>query len=154
VSSIREQIVIALIAALNAGVAGSGITGLTIHRERTRPIEIDSLPAILVYADDDVPKTLAGQVYAAPLTERQLTLAVECRAQGTSNVPPDAALDPVLVYAAKTVLANERFGGLASGVEEGKTVWASREGDVPVASARLSFTVRYRTSRLDPTSKS
>lgn len=153
-SSIREQIVIALMAALNAGVSGSGITGLTIHRERTRPIEIDSLPAILVYADDDVPAPLASQVYSAPLTERKLSLAVECRAQGTSSVSPDAALDPVLIYAAKTVLANERFGGLASGVEEGKTMWASREGDVPVASARLSFTVRYRTSRLDPTSKS
>lgn len=153
-SSIREQVIVALMAALNAGAAGSGITGLTIHRERTRPIEIDSLPAILVYFDDDTPTTLSNQVYAAPLTERKLSLAVECRAQGTSSVSPDAALDPVLVYAAKTVLANERFGGLASGVEEGKTVWASREGDVPVASARLSFTVRYRTSRLDPTSKS
>jgi hypothetical protein len=152
VSSIREQIVVALIAALNAG-AGS-VTGLTIHRERTRPIEIDSLPAILVYADDDVPQTLASQTYASPLTVRQLSLAMECRAQGTSSISPDEALDPVLVYAAKTVLASERFGGLASGVEEGKTVWASREGDVPVASARLNFTVRYRTSRLDPTSKS
>lgn len=153
-TSIREQIVVALVAALNAGAAGSGITGLTIHRERTRPIETDSLPAILVYADDDVPKTLAQQTYAAPLTERQLMLAVECRAQGSDGVSPDETLDPILVYAAKTVLANEKFGGLANGVEEGKTQWNSREGDVPVAAARLSFTVRYRTSRLDPTSKS
>jgi hypothetical protein len=151
-TSIREQIIVALVAALNAGAGG--ITGLTIHRERTRAIENDSLPAILVYADDDVPKTLGAQVYAAPLTERQITLALECRAQGSSGVSPDEALDPVLVYAAQTVLANEKFGELASGVEEGKTVWNSREGDVPVASAHLSFTIRYRTSRLDPTSKS
>lgn len=142
---------VALVAALGAGGAPAG---LTVHRERTRPIEIDSLPAIMVYADDDAPKPLAQQVYAAPLTERQLTLALECRAQGSSGVSPDEALDPVLVWAAKTALANERFGGLASGVEEGRTVWASREGDVPVASAKLSFTIRYRTSRLDPTSKS
>ena len=153
-TSIREQIIVALVAALNAGVGTSGITGLTIHRERTRPIEIDSLPAVMVYADDDVPKTLAQQVYAAPLTERQLTLALECRAQGSSGVSPDAALDPVLVWAAQTLLANERFGGLANGAEEGRTTWNSREGDVPVVSAKLSFTVRYRTSRLDPTSKS
>jgi hypothetical protein len=141
-----------LVAALNSGT--SGITGLTVHRERTRPIEIDSLPAILIYADDDVPKPLAQQVYAAPLTERQFSLALECRAQGSSIVSPDGALDPVLVWAAKTVLTNERFGGLASGVEEGRTMWSSREGDVPVASAKLSLTIRYRTSRLDPTSKS
>jgi len=144
----------ALVAALQAGAGGSGITGLTIHRERTRQIETDSLPAILVYADDDIPNTLGSQTYAAPLTERKLTLAVECRAQGSDGVSPDETLDPILVYAAKTVLANEKFGGLANGVEEGKTQWNSREGDVPVAAARLSFTVRYRTSRLDPTSKS
>jgi hypothetical protein len=152
-ASIREQIMVLLVAALNAGGAGSP-AGLTVHRERTRPIEIDSLPAILVYADDDVPKPLGQQVYAAPLTERQFSLTLECRAQGTSSISPDAVLDPVLVWAAKTVLANERFGGLASGVEEGRTVWASREGDTPVASAKLSFTIKYRTSRLDPTSKS
>ena len=152
-SSIREQIVVALVAALGGGGTGSP-AGLTVHRERTRPIEADSLPAIMLYADDDVPKTLGQQVYASPLTERHLTLALECRAQGTNSVSPDEALDPVLVWAAQTVLANERFGGLASGVEEGRTVWNSREGDVPVASAKLSFTIRYRTSRLDPTSKS
>lgn len=152
-TSIREQIMVALIAALSAGGAASP-SGLTVHRERTRPIEIDSLPAIMVYADDDVPKPLGNQVYAAPLTERQFSLALECRAQGTADVSPDAALDPVLVWAAKTTLANEKFGGLANGVEEGRTVWSSREGDVPVAAAKLNYTIRYRTSRLDPTSKS
>jgi hypothetical protein len=141
-----------LVAALNAGGAGSP-AGLTVHRERTRPIEIDSLPSIMVYAEDDPPKELGGQTYA-PLTERSCTVALECRAQGSSSVSPDAALDPVLVWATITTLANERFGGLASGAQEGPTVWSSREGDVPVASAKLNFTIKYRTSRLDPTSKS
>jgi hypothetical protein len=150
-SSIREQIMVLLVAALGASGKPSG---LTVHRERTRPIETDSLPAIMVYADDDAPKPLSQQVYAAPLTERQFSLALECRAQGSGSVSPDAALDPVLVWAVQTMVTGERFGGLASGVEEGRTVWSSREGDVPVASAKLSFTIRYRTSRLDPTSKS
>ena len=141
---------VALVAALDTG----GPSGLTVHRERTRAIEVDSLPAIMIYADDDVPKTLGQQVYAAPLTERQFSLALECRAQGSTSVSPDEALDPVLVFAAQTVLANEQFGGLASGVEEGRTVWSSREGDAPIATAKLNFTIRYRTSRLDPTSKS
>lgn len=158
--SIREQIVLAIVAALGVGSTKSGGTviappsGLTIHRERTRPIEVDSLPAILVYSDDDVPKTLAGQTFGAPLTERQATVSLECRAQGSSTVPPDAALDPILVWAALTIFADDRFGGLASGVEEGRTVWNSHEGDVPIASAKWSITVKFRTSRLDPTSKS
>jgi hypothetical protein len=150
-TSIREQIMVALMAALNGS---SGITGLTVHRERTRPIENDSLPAILVYADDDVPKPLAQQMYAAPLTERQLSLSIECRAAGSSGVSVDQALDPVLVWAASAVRADEKFGGLASSVEEGRTVWTSRETDTPVAAAKWSITIKYRTSRLDPTSKS
>lgn len=158
-ASIREQVLIAVVAALGASTARisnpvSPPTGLTVHRERTRAIEVDSLPAILVYADDGVPKPLAGQVYGSPLTEHELTVALECRAQGSSAVSPDAALDPVLVWAALAIFADERFGGLASGVEEGRTVWNSHEGDVPIASAKYSITVRFRTSRLDPTSKS
>jgi len=151
-TSIREQIIVALVAALN--VSTGKPAGLTVHRERTRPIEIDSLPAILVYADDDVPKPLSQQTYAAPLTERQLSLAIECRAAGSSGVSVDETLDPVLVWAAAAVRADEKFGGLANGVEEGRTVWSSRETDTPVAAAKWSITIRYRTSRLDPTSKS
>jgi hypothetical protein len=152
-ASIREQIMTALVAALSAGGAGSP-AGLTVHRERTRPIEIDSLPAIMVYADDEVPKPLAGQTYKAPLTERQLSVGLECRAAGSSGVSPDEALDPVLVWAAAAVRADETFGGVTNGVEEGRTVWASKEGTTPVAAAKWSITIRYRTSRLDPTSKS
>jgi hypothetical protein len=150
-ASVREQIVAALVAALSAG---GGPAGLTVHRERTRPIEIDSLPSILVYADDDVPKPLAQQTYDAPLTERHLSLSIECRAAGSSGVAVDQALDPILVWAASAVRADEKFGGLASGVEEGRTVWSSRETDTQVAAAKWSITIRYRTSRLDPTSKS
>lgn len=159
-ASIREQIVLAIVAALGAATAprAGGLvsppSGLTVHRERTRAIEVDSLPAIMVYSDDNDPKPLAGQAYAAPLTEHQLAVSLECRALGSASIPPDAALDPVLVWAALAIFADERFGGLASGVEEGRTVWNSHEGDVPVASAKYSITVKFRTSRLDPTSKS
>ncbi len=162
-ASIREQVVLAVLAALEAstapcpGLSGAAVSqpvGLTVHRERTRPIEIDSLPAILVYSDDDVPKPLGEEKYRAPLTERQLTVALECRAQGSASVPPDAALDPITVWAALAIFADETLGGLANGVEEGRTVWKSQEGDVPIASAKWSITVKFRTSRLDPTSRS
>jgi hypothetical protein len=161
VASIREQIVIAIVAALGVatvtktdGTVVSKPAGLSVHRERTRPIEIDSLPAIMVYEDDDPPKTLAQQVYGAPLTEHSLAVALELRAQGSAGVPPDAALDPLYVWAILALGADEKFGGLANGLEEGRMVWTSREGDVPIASAKLNLSIRYRTSRLDPTSKS
>src|ERR1700730_9984852 len=97
-STIREQIEIALVAALSAGGAGSP-AGLTVHRERTRPIEVDSLPAIMIYTAKELkPKPLAQVTYDAPLVERQFFLAAQIRAQGSATVPPDAALDPILIW--------------------------------------------------------
>lgn len=108
----------------------------------------------MFYAEDDQPKNLANQNYRSPITERQLSIGVQGRAKGATGVPPDQALDPIMVWAIKTVMANETFGGLANGVEEGRTVWSSREGDDPIAAATVHFTIKYRTSRLDPTSTS
>ena len=147
----RERIMLALVAALSAS---GGPSGLTVHRERTRPIEIDSLPAIMVYAEDDPPKPLAGQQYRAPLTERQLTVGLQMRAAGSATTPPDAALDPLAIWIYQQIRADETFTGLANGVEEVRTVWNSKEGDLPIAACTVHFTIKYRTSRLDPTSKS
>jgi hypothetical protein len=148
-TSIREQI-FALATTLLGGPGAPA--GLTVTRERLRPIEKESLPAVLLYADDDVPKPLAGQLYQAPLTERQLSLVAECRAKAGTGAT-DTALDPLLVWVIQTLTANEKFGGLASGIEEQRTTWISREGEIAVAAAAIHFTVKYRTARADPTKK-
>lgn len=159
-STIREQIIIAAIALLNATVPTGKPAGLTVHRERTRPLETDSLPAILIYCDDDAPETLAKQQYQAPLVTRNLVLHVECRAVGSTTVPPDQALDPLLTWVTQQFAQNEHFPtsnnppvNLANGVVEGKTSWLSKEGDQLLAAASMEWTVKYRTSRLDPTSR-
>jgi hypothetical protein len=152
--SIREKIILAIVAALDGGDKPSG---LTIHRERTRPIQDDQLPAILVYSEDDAPTPVGGQVYKSPLVERQLVIYLEHRAQGSIDDPPDAALDPLIVWSTKTMVGNEKFvvtgfpDGLATGVVEGKTAWMSRQGDKSIAAASTQWIVKYRTSRLDPT---
>jgi len=153
-SSIREQIIVAIVGLLGGT---NKPTGLTIHRERTRPIQDDELPAILVYTEDDEPKPLSGQQYRAPLVERQLVVYLEHRAAGSLSTPPDAALDPLIVWSTRTMVGNEKFvttgfpDGLATGVHEGKTAWMSREGDKALAAASTQWVVKYRTSRLDPT---
>jgi hypothetical protein len=150
VASIRKQIMDAVIVALEAS---GGPPGLNVHRERHRPIETDQLDAILVYAEDDMPKPLAGITYQAPLTERQLTLVLEYRAKVPAGTTDDEALDPLIVWGQQQILENEKFGGLASGVDEGRTVWLTREAETTVAAAAGHFTVKYRTARADPTSK-
>jgi hypothetical protein len=155
-TSIREQIILAAVALLEAD---GGPAGLTVHRERTRPLNADTLPAILVYAEDDKPEPLAKQQYAAPLVTRNLVLHVECRALGSTEIPPDAALDPLIVWATQQLVGNEHFPtsttppvNLANGIVEGGTTWLSKEGDQLFAAAAVQMVVKYRTSRLDPTS--
>lgn len=155
-ASIREQILSAIV----ANLAGSGApAGVTIHRMRTRPIEDDQLPAIMVYSEDDEPKPLGGQVFQAPLVERQLVIYLEYRAAGSQSISPDEALDPLIVWGTQTMVANEKFvttgypDGLGMGVVEGKTAWMSKEGDKILAAASTQWIVKYRTSRLDPTSR-
>ena len=149
-SSIREQIVSSLVALLEAEGAPEG---LTVHRERTRPIEADSLPALLIYCEDDEPAATDRQTFRSPLVERSLHVVVEARSRVTSPLSPDQALDPLLVWTAQQILQNETMGGLAIGAIEGKANWISKETDVVLAAAIANYHIRYRTSRLDPTSR-
>jgi hypothetical protein len=128
--------------------------GLTVHREWTRPIETDHLPAILVYCDDEAPRSISSH-YDAPLVERDLTVAFEFRAQPSTVFPtPDQAIDPLYLWAMYQIFANETFGGIVNVVVEGKTHWHSKEGDVPLASATTHLSIKYRTSRIDPSARS
>jgi hypothetical protein len=149
-ATIREQIVERAIAALRSG---SPPAGLTIHRERTRPLESDNLPAI-VFKDlkESKPRGI-GSNYKAPLVEREVSIALEFRAAGSSGVSPDQAIDPLQEWALVQIFKDESFGGLANGVEEGETVWHSKEGDTLLAAATTYLSIKYRTSRIDPSSR-
>jgi len=149
-SSIREQIVSTIVGLLQADGAPDG---LAVHRERTRPIEADSLPAIVVYCEDDDPKTTDAQTFRSPLVERSLHVIVEARAKVTGGSSPDETLDPLLVWTTQQIMQNETIGGLAIGAIEGKTNWISKEADVVIAAAIANYHIRYRTARTDPTSR-
>ena len=150
-ASIREQILVAATATIDA--AGKP-TGLLVKRERWHPVEVANLPTALIYAEDDEPRPFEGNHYKSPLVERQLALRVDLRALGDGQTPADVALDPLIVWVTQQMFKDETLGGLANGVVEGRTAWNSVEGDVAISSAAMQFTIKYRTSRLDPTSRS
>jgi hypothetical protein len=157
VATIRQQIIVSILACLTADEAGGSNppakpAGLTVHRERTRSIEADELPAILVYFEDEKPRPI-GSHYKAPLTERDMSIAVEFRAAGSTGVSPDEALDPLMAWALYQIFGNESCNGLANGVEEGRTEWRAKEGDIALASATTHLSIKYRTSRIDPSSR-
>jgi hypothetical protein len=151
-SSIREQIAAAVVVALGGPAAGdiSQPSGLNVHRERTRPIDADNLPAALVYFEDDEPTPLEKQKFQAPITQRHLNVAIELRVVPDSGQAPDEAVDPLYLWTMQQIMADEKFGGLAMGVTEGPMKWMAKEADVIFAGAALHLAIHYRTSRLDP----
>ncbi|HLZ09338.1 MAG TPA: hypothetical protein VKT80_12160 [Chloroflexota bacterium] len=149
-SSIREQIAQAVVDLLSAP---GGPGGVSVHRERTRPIESDKMPAILVYFEDDEPTPLAKVRFQAPLTERHLNLVLELRAIPDAVSAPDQAIDPLYLWVIAQLVVNERLGGLAMGITEGPMKWTTKEADRIFAGAALHLIVHYRTSRLDPSSQ-
>ena len=147
-SSIREQIAEQVVELLSV----PGGPALTVHRERTRPIEKDKFPAILVYFEDDEPTPLMKQRFQAPLTERHLNLVLELRTVPDSGSAPDEAIDPLYLWVIAQLLPNERLSGLAMGITEGPMKWTSTEADRVYAGAALHLVIHYRTSRIDPSS--
>jgi hypothetical protein len=150
VATIREQIVERVVAALTGG---SPPAGLTVHRERTRTLELDDLPAVVVKdVKESKPRPIQSN-YKAPLVERDISITLEFRAAGSSGVSPDQAIDPLYAWAMVQIFKDESFGGLANGVEEGETVWHSKEGDTLLAASTTYLSIKYRTSRIDPSSR-
>lgn len=155
-SSIREQIAAAVVNLLTGTGAETppAPAGLTVHRERTRPVEQDKLPAILVYFEDEEPTPLAKQEFKAPITKRHLGVVFEMRVVPDSGQAPDQAVDPLYLWIMQQIAVDETLGGLAMGVTEGPMKWTATEADRVFAGAALHLAIHYRTSRLDPSSRS
>lgn len=148
-ASKRDSIIAAVVTALGVASVGGTTkpTGLDVHRMRTRPIQADALPAMVVFwLGDEAPSP-----DATSRTMRSTRIAVECRVAhpGTN---PDAALDPLLVWATKAVLADHTLGGLASEVEEGRSYPDLGDQGEAVAAAAIEFVVKYQTTWNDPES--
>lgn len=119
-------------------------TGLNVHRQRTRPIEKDGLPAQVLYLlNEDTEERAAGQI------DRRARFAVESRVTA-SGESPDAALDEYLSWAVKALRADPTLGGLSSDVKERGTEWDHVELDKVFGAARTIFEVHYQTADDDP----
>jgi hypothetical protein len=151
-SSIRDRLIDAVIAALSAS---GGPAGLTVIEDRTHPSEESQMPVIGVYFEDDEPIPLDKQHFRAPIVQKLVTVILEYRAIASATpVKPRKSIDPLYLWAMQQLGADETFRGLAMGIVEGPTKWISKEADSVVAAAAQKFTIHYRTSRLNPSTTS
>ena len=148
-ASIRERIIAAMAAALDGPEKPEGVT---VHRDRTRPIERDKLPAIVLYAASPDVRTREETVRRSDhdTVERTFTAMVEGRVVVRPDESPDAAIDPLYVWTVKALRADPTLGGLAMDVRETGTDIIAAEFDKTYAAFGTTFEVVYFTAEDDP----
>ncbi len=143
--TIREQIVKAIVAKLDAPGKPAATT---VNRTRRRAVEPSELPMISVY---DVREEVesATESRRSLLADRTLRVRVKCRAVGD-----DSAVDPLYSWAVKALKTDQSLGGLAVGLTEESTDWDTDDaGDADYSVSATDFLVRFTTSKQNPESK-
>jgi hypothetical protein len=140
-STLRAQIVDAVVAALNTG-RPAGIPEAS--RLRQSQFEASETPSISVYpANESIQQ--ATRV-PGPLVKRELQIVVEARVAGDE---PDALLDPSLSWIEQAVTRLE--SALIHDAPEAVSVQHEfAVGTVPHGVARVAFVVRFQTRRDNP----
>lgn len=144
----RERILQAIVARLDS----DKLSGVTVHRYRTRPIHADKLPAWVVYPIT-APAGESERVARRPAggkVDRTVNIRVELRVVAEPPQAPDEALDPHYVAIVKSLMGEPTLGGLALDIEERATSFDAAEHDQVYAAAATDFDVTYATAEIDP----
>jgi hypothetical protein len=141
-SSVGDQILDAIVELLDDPAKPAGLTADRFRVQKIVP------PAAAVYGiSEEVSQTQRGQ----GLVHRRKVVRVDCRAEGEV---PDQAVDPILTWVTKQLIANQQLGGLALGIIELRTEWkADLGGKVPLGVAWRDFAINYQTLGADPEAK-
>ena len=133
--------------------------GVTVHRQRDRPIWVDDLPAIVVYpapnpndVEEEVSWSRTGGRMGGSV-DRTMNCRIELRAEVPDDEPATDVLDPLYVWAVKALHGSDRLNGLVvRGPEEQRSASQTEtDGERTIARMAVEFEVLYRTRMLDPT---
>lgn len=140
-STIREQIIEAAVAAMNNSPP-AGVPACV--RTLMQPSEQDQLPTITTFpVREEVDPGKTGRW--GPLIVRTLYLRFVIYASGD---PADGALDPIVEWVARA-LGGSQLGGLAQDTVEHELTWQYDEGNYAVAAVAMDFRITYQTLRND-----
>jgi hypothetical protein len=133
--SIRDNIVTA--------VTGLATTGSNVYRTQIYPLEHGNLPGLCVYTsvEDIVVDTMTG----TRNLERTSDVIIEAFIRATSNY--DNTMDTICAEVEAAMATDVTRGGNAKDCFLIRSEFEfSDEGDKPLAMARLTYAVRYRTA--------
>jgi hypothetical protein len=131
-----------------AGLAALPTTGARVYIGRTRPLESNHQPALLIYTRIETSaRAVAGR---PPKIERSCTLHLEGRVK--TSTPPDDLLDQIALEIEAGISAlidygnGTFFGGLVQNVDLKSTeIVAKAEGEKHTGGVQLTYEVTYRT---------
>ena len=136
-TSIREQILLAVLAAVRPAAEG---LGATLHRSPTVAIGREHCPALVVFPESDAITERANACVTRELTVRLVALA--------RAVPPDTPeteADRLLTAAHRALMADGNLGGLALGIREQDCEWEVEDADAVAAAIPARYRITYRT---------
>jgi len=136
-TSIREQILLAVLAAVRPAAEG---LGATLHRSPTVAIGREHCPALVVFPESEAITERANDCVTRELTVRLVALA--------RAVPPASAeteADHLLTAAHRALMADGNLGGLALGIREQDCEWEVEDADAVAAAIPARYRITYRT---------
>ena len=136
-TSIREQILLALMAAVRPTAEG---LGATVHRSPTVAIGREQCPALVVFPESDAITERAND-----RVTRELTVRIVALARAVPPVAPETEADQLLTAAHAALMADLNLGGLALGIREQECEWEVEDADAVAAAIPARYAITYRT---------
>ncbi|PAT41983.1 hypothetical protein [Vandammella animalimorsus] len=139
--SIREQILLAVLAAVRAPVMA---LGATLHRSPTVAIGREQSPALVVFPEAEQISERANDRVTRELTVRLVALA-----RAVPPAAPETQADLILTAAHAALMADRNLGGLALGIREQDCDWDVEDADAVAAAIPARYCISYRTLDTD-----
>lgn len=136
-TSIREQILLAVMAAVRPTAEG---LGATVHRSPTVAIGREQCPALVVFPESDAITERAND-----RVTRELTVRIVALARAVPPVAPETEADRLLTAAHAALMADLNLGGLALGIREQECEWEVEDADAVAAAIPARYAITYRT---------
>lgn len=142
-SEIRDQAIAELNASLPTDVPACG-------KRRYSPGEMTTAPRMAAFFGEEDAKQPGGM--AGALTKRELILVIQAIVTVENPEDADDAVEPMLEHIA-SVMGDTNLNGLAHGITEISTLWATGEAHVFIIVALTRWRIHYQTKRNDLSAK-
>ncbi len=148
--SVREQILRAIVGVLD----GAGTPAAAVFRSRVDQIRADGDESELPCYDvvPGAEKDADGGDHDA--WGRSLAVTVRAIVDASDDVNGDGALDPLYLFAVRSLMADETFGGLAISTEwTGTDEPVFRPDGRDIIGVAITFEIKFAVRRGDPAEK-